>query len=112
MSEYQKSTSRRDFLALAGMAGASASLIQPSTLPAQIAGAVPKSIRIPANAHPAIQSAAKILVTKLKLKPDEYVIQTYQGTPRAAAGAVTLALAGDGKLPPLDMNALPLKIRF
>ena len=110
MSEYQKSTSRRDFLALAGMAGASASLIQPSTLLAQIAGQVPKSIRIPAEAHPAVKSAAEILAKKLKLDPS--VVETYEGGAHAAADAITLALAGDGKLPPLDMNALPLKIRF
>jgi hypothetical protein len=77
-------------------------LIQPSALLGQMADAAPRAIRIPANAHPAIQSAAKILVTKLRLKPDENVIQTYEGAPKATAGSVTLALASQGKLPVVD----------
>lgn len=100
MSESQKSTTRREFLALAGMAGASASLIQPSALLAQMAGAALGSIRIPASAHPAVKSAAGILAKKLKL--DASAVETYEGEPKATAGTITLALASDGKLPPLD----------
>src|SRR5580704_10473316 len=66
-------TSRRDFLLLAGMTTATASLIKPSTLFAVPGAAAPKSILIPAGAHPAMQSAARILAKKLKL--DESAIQ-------------------------------------
>ena len=41
--------------------------------------------------------AAKILAKKLKL--DESAIQTYDGAPKATAGAIVLALASAGKLP-------------
>ena len=43
-----------------------------------------------------MMSAAKILAKKLAL--DESVIATYDGAPKATAGAVVLALAKDGKL--------------
>jgi len=97
--ETEMST-RREFLALAGMAGVGASLIQPSALLAQMAGTTPKTIRVAANAHPGVRSAAEILAKKLKL--DAGAIETYDGAPRATAGSVTLALAADGKLPPID----------
>ena len=93
-------TSRRDFLLLAGMTTATASLIKPSTLFAAPGAAAPKWILVPAGAHPAMQSAARILAKKLKL--DEAAIQTYDGAPRHTAGAIVFALAKDGKLPPTE----------
>src|ERR1035437_7666605 len=86
-------TTTRDFLLLAGAATAGASLIRPAALFAAADAAAPKSILIPANAHPAIQSAAKILAKKLSL--DESAIATYEGAPKAQAGAIVLALSGD-----------------
>ena len=101
MAEQQNSSpTRRDFLLLAGMTTAGASLIKPSTLFAaqmKAGGAVkPTQILVPANGHPAFQSAAKILAKKLKL--DEGAIATYDGPPKATAGAVVLALSGDPHL--------------
>ena len=61
------SSTRRDFLALAGMAGATASLVRPSALIAQGAAPQPTAIHIAADAHPAIRSAASILAKKLNL---------------------------------------------
>jgi len=51
------------------------------------------------GSHAAMMSAAKILAKKLGL--DEGVIATYDGAPKAAEGAVVLALAADssGRLP-------------
>jgi hypothetical protein len=98
------SPTRRDFLLLAGMTTAGASLIKPSALFAaqmKAGGAVkPTQILVPANGHPAFQSAAKILAKKLKL--DEGAIATYDGSPKATAGGVVLALAKDGKLAAAD----------
>ena len=91
------STTRRDFLLLAGMTGVGASLIRPLNLFADAPASGPKSILVPANGHAAIHSAAKILAKKLKL--DESTIQTYDGAPKPTAGAIVLALAKDGKLP-------------
>ena len=57
-SMHETLPTRRDFLLLAGAATAGASLIRPATLfaAADAAGRTrPKSILIPANAHPAIQ---------------------------------------------------------
>ena len=88
-------TTRRDFLLLAGAATAGASLIRPAALFAAADAAAPKSILVPANAHPAIQSAAKILAKKLGL--EERAIATYDGAPKATAGAIVLALAAAGK---------------
>jgi hypothetical protein len=95
-------STRRDFLLLAGMTTAGASLIRPSALfGAQGAGSLPpSSILVPAGGHAAFQSAAKILAEKLKL--DDGAIQTYDGAPRAAAGAIVFALAKDGKQPAID----------
>ncbi len=93
-------TTRRDFLLLAGMTTAGASLIRPAALFAATDAAAPMKILVPANAHPAIQSAAKILAKKLSL--DESAIATYAGAPRPTAGAILLALAKDGKLPATD----------
>src|ERR1035441_2110050 len=70
-------TTRRNFLLLAGMTTAGASLIRPAALFAAADAAAPKSILVPANAHPAIQSAAKILAKKLAL--EESAIATYDG---------------------------------
>jgi hypothetical protein len=86
-------TTRRDFLLLAGAATAGASLIRPAALFAAADAAKPKSILIPANAHPAIQSAAKILAKKLAL--EESAIATYDGAAKATPGAIVLALSGD-----------------
>ena len=91
------STTRRDFLLLAGMTGVGASLIRPLNLFADAPASSPKSILVPANGHAAMQSTAKILAKKLKL--DESAIQTYEGAPKPTAGAIVLALAKDGKLP-------------
>jgi hypothetical protein len=102
----ETATTRRDFLRMAGMGAAGASLIQPSTLFAELAasGAAvkPEKILVAANAHPAAMSAAKILAKKLKL--EETAISTYDGAPKATAGAIVFALASesDGKLPLID----------
>src|SRR5437868_3006168 len=88
-------SSRRDFLRLAGTAAATAatvgsSLTSPTSLLAsatrlalsahpamQAAAATTRQILVPAGAHPALNSAAKILARKLKL--DDSAIQTYDG---------------------------------
>jgi hypothetical protein len=102
MSEV--ATTRRDFLVMAGMGAAGATLVRPSKLFAAQGkaggGAKPEKILVAADAHPAIQSAAKILAKKLGL--DEGAIATYDGAPRATAGAVVLALAKEGKLAVVD----------
>jgi len=87
---------RREFLLMAGMGAAAATLIQPGKLFAAAGAAKPEKILVAADALPAIQSAAKILAKKLKL--DELAIATYVGAPKATAGAVVLALTRDGKL--------------
>ncbi len=90
-------STRREFLLLAGMTTAGAPLIQPTSLFALPGPAKPTSILISSNSHAAIQSAARILAKKLSL--DESSIQTYDGAPKAAAGAIVLALASTGQLP-------------
>lgn len=92
-------STRRDFLRLAGMAGAGASLIRPAELFAapEAAAAKPQRILIPADAHPAIRSAAEILAKKLSL--DASAIATYDGTAKPQAGAIVLALAKGSALP-------------
>ena len=96
---------RRDFLVMAGMGAAGATLVRPSKLfAAQVkaVGAVkPEKILVAADAHPAIQSAAKILAKKLQL--DESAMGTYDGAPKAVKGAMVLALAKDGKLAAVDV---------
>jgi hypothetical protein len=96
----ESSPTRRDFLVLAGLTGAAASLVQPSALFAQSGAAKPGSIRIPAGAHPAIQSAARILAVRLKLP--ESSIETYTGAPTPGAAAIVFALASAARLGPTD----------
>lgn len=96
----EASTTRRDFLRLAGMGAAVASLVQPSALFAVPGAARPEKILVPATGHAAMMSAAKILAKKLKL--EESAITTYDGAPKATAGAIVLALAADGKLALID----------
>ena len=72
---------RRDFLMMAGMGAAGATLVRPSKLFAQMGAAKPEKILVAADAHPAIQSAAKILAKKLGM--DESAIATYDGAPKA-----------------------------
>ncbi|HWB32161.1 MAG TPA: hypothetical protein VG714_03210 [Acidobacteriaceae bacterium] len=107
------STSRRDFLRVAGLATAGAT-IAPGGFAGMVSKLVPESdhaamqaasagvtkILVAADAHPAIQSASKILAKRLKL--DESAIATYEGVPKAARGAIVLALAKDGRLPAID----------
>ncbi len=93
-------TTRRDFLRMAGMGVAGASLVTPSKLLAAVGAVKPEKILVAADAHPAIQAAAKILAKKLAL--DESAIATYEGAPKATAGAIVFALAKDGKLLPAD----------
>ena len=98
----EMSTTRRDFLLLAGMGAAAATLVRPSELfAAQVkAGSAvkPQKILVP-NDSVAMQSAGKILAKKLGL--DEAVVQQYDGAPDAVKGAVLFALVGDpaGRLP-------------
>ncbi len=112
-------TTRRDFLRMAGMAGAGfvvreptsqaallagvpASMVQASSHPAvHTAASAVKEILVPANAHPAMRSAARILAKKLKL--GEEIVRTYDGPLKPASGAIVLALAKDGKLPVADL---------
>ena len=91
-------TTRREFLRMAGMGAAGASLVTPSKLLAEVGHLelMPKKILVAADAHPAIQSAAKVLAKKWG--QDESAIGTYEGVPKATSGAVVLALAKDGKL--------------
>lgn len=98
------STTRREFLRLAGVGAAGASLIQPSALFAEAGAARPEKILVAAGAHPAAMTAAKILAQRMKL--DEGAIGTYDGVAKATRGAVVLALAKDGKLPPADAPKL------
>jgi len=102
MSEL--ATTRRDFLMMAGMTTAGASLIEPMAMFAaqtKTGGAAkPASILVAADAHPAIQSAAKILAKKLGLQ--ESAIATYAGAPKPTQGAIVLALAKDGQLATAD----------
>jgi hypothetical protein len=93
------SPTRRDFLLLAGMT--TATLIRPSALFAAPGQTLPSSIRVPADAHPALQSAARILAVRLNL-PDS-AVQTYDGAPSPTAGAITFALASAGHLPVTDI---------
>lgn len=58
-------TTRRDFLWMAGMGAAGASLVTPSKLFSEVGGVKPEKILVAADAHPAIQAAAKILAKKL-----------------------------------------------
>lgn len=94
-------TTRRDFLRMAGMGTAAATLARPSELFAQVGAMKPAKILVAADAHPAIQSAAKILAKKLGM--DDGSIATYDGAPKATKGAVVLALAKDGKLAAAEM---------
>ena len=94
-------TTRRDFLMMAGMGAAGATLVRPSKLFAATGTAKPEKILVPATAHAAFASAAKILAKKLEL--DESAIATYDGAPKATAGAIVLALASDGKLAAADL---------
>ena len=96
---YAPSTTRREFLALAGVAGVS--LIKPSALFAAPGAVKPQTILVPSSAHPAFASAAKILAKKLKL--DEAAVRTYDGAAKPTSGAIVLALAKDGKLPAAEM---------
>jgi hypothetical protein len=82
------------------MTGAGVSLVRPSGAFAAVGANKPARILLPANAHPAMKSAAKILATKLKL--DDAAIETYDGAPKATPGSVVLALASDGKLAAAD----------
>jgi len=83
------------------MGAAAATLVTPSVLFAQTGAVRPEKILVAADAHPAIQSAAKILATRLML--DEAAIVTYDGAPKATKGAIVLALAKDGKLAAAEM---------
>jgi hypothetical protein len=96
-------TTRRDFLLMAGMGAAVATLVTPSKLFAAAGAVKPEKILVPADGHPAMGSAGKILAKRLGL--DESAIATYQGTPKAAKGAIVLALASesDGKLTAAEM---------
>jgi hypothetical protein len=98
------STTRRDFLIMAGMGAAGATLVRPSALFAAVGAVKPDKILVPAAGHAAMQSAAKILAKKLQL--GESAIQTYDGAPKATAGAIVLALAKDGKLAAAEMPKL------
>jgi hypothetical protein len=91
------SATRREFLVLAGLTTAGATLAQPGALFAAAMAEGPASIWIPADAHPAIHSAARILAKKLKLADSS--IQTYDGAPKPVAGAIVFALASAGHLP-------------
>ena len=93
-------TTRRDFLLMATMGAAGATLVKPSKLLAAAGAAKPQKILVPSAGHPAFASAAKILAKKLKL--EESAIATYDGAPKATAGAIVLALAKDGKLAVAD----------
>lgn len=96
----EMSTTRRDFLMLAGMGAAAATLVRPSALFAAPGAVKPAQILVPANGHPAMMSAAKILAKRLTLG----TVATYDGAPKATAGAVVLALASEsnGKLAAAD----------
>src|ERR1035437_1688098 len=61
------STTRRDFILMAGM----------TTAGAKRGAASAKAIALPEGSHPAMMSAARILAKKLKL--DESAIQTFDG---------------------------------
>jgi len=89
-------TTRRSFLKMTGMGAAGATLIRPSMLFAAADSVKPEKILVPAAGHVAMQSAAKILAKKLQL--EESAIQTYDGAPKATAGAIVLALAKEAKL--------------
>ncbi len=91
MDAREPATTRREFLLMAGAAGAAASLVTPSKMFAAVGVVKPEKILIPAGAHPAVASAARILAKKLTL--DESAIATYDGAPKAAAGAIVLALS-------------------
>jgi hypothetical protein len=95
-------TTRREFLRMAGMGAAGATLVTPSRLLAGVAHLelMPKKILVAADAHPAIQAAAKILAKKFG--QDDSAIQTYDGAPKPTAGAIVFALAKDGRLLPGD----------
>jgi hypothetical protein len=95
------SPTRRDFLLLAGMTTAGASLARPGSLFADTGHTAPQSIRVPIDAHPAVHSAARILAVRLNLP--ESSIQTYDGAPMPTPGAIVLALASAGHLPVIDM---------
>jgi hypothetical protein len=95
------STTRRDFLMLAGMTTAGASFARPGSLFADTGHAAPQSIRVPADAHPAIRSAANILAVRLNLP--ESAIQSYDGAPAPIPGAIVFALAAATHLPATDM---------
>jgi hypothetical protein len=91
-------TTRRDFL-LAGMGAAAASLVTPSSLFALPGAGKPEKIMVAAGAHPAIQSAAKILAKRLGL--EESAIATYDSIAKASGpGTIVMALAKDSKLTP------------
>ena len=75
--------------------------MRPITLFAAAGAAKPDKILVSATGHAAAQSAAKILAKKLEL--EESAIQTYEGEPKATAGAIVLALATDGKLAAAEM---------
>jgi len=92
---------RRDFLLMAGMGTAGASLIHPARLLAAVGEALPRKILVPATGHVAFTSAAKVLAKKLKL--EDSAIVTYNGAPKATTGAIVLALAKEGKLTAADV---------
>ncbi len=73
------------------MTTAGASLLTPGALFALPVKAEAKTIAVPAGAHPAMMSAAKILAKKLEL--EESAIATYDGAPKSAAGTIVFALA-------------------
>ena len=56
-----------------------------------------RQIMVPAGAHPAIQSAAKILANSLSLGDD--AIRTYRGVPRLRSGIIIFALTSTHGIP-------------
>jgi hypothetical protein len=96
MSEL--ATTRRDFLMMAGMGAAGATLVRPSELfAAQVktGGVVkPTQILVAADAHPAIHSAAKILAKKLGM--ERAAIRRTTARPRRQQGS-DCAGAGEGR---------------
>ena len=87
------STSRREFLALAGMTTAGASLLHPGAMFAIPVGKAGVKTILTPNDSRAMMSAAKILAKKLGL--DESAVATYDGAPKGQAGTIVLALAAD-----------------
>lgn len=98
------STTRRDFLVMAGMTTAGASLVKPSALfaaqAAKMGAAAPNRIMVPEGSHPAMMSAAKILAKKLKL--EESAVETFDGPVSREPGTIFLLLAEGENLPVAD----------